>query len=146
MIIAMIGGCSGSTSGGIKIIRLVVLAKQGLRELKQILHPQAVITLKVDNEPLSDKLSSSIWAFLALFVVLFIVLWLILLATGLDVTTAFGALAACISNCGASIGGVAQTYEHIGASAKWVLIFTMLTGRLEIFTVLVLFTRDFWRR
>jgi trk system potassium uptake protein len=145
MVIAIIGGCSGSTSGGIKVVRLVVLAKQGLRELHQLLHPRAISVIKIDGRPLTERISNAIWAYLALFVLIFVALWIALLATGLDSTTAFGAIASCISNCGAGIGGVAQNYEHISIGSKWVLIFAMLTGRLEIFTVLVLFTRDFWR-
>lgn len=146
MFVAIIGGCGGSTSGGIKMIRVLLLREQGRRELKRLIHPNSVVAVKLGDQVLSDEVIQTIWAFVALFSVLFVVLLLILLATGMPIKTAFGALASCISNTGAAIGGVATSFEHIPTFSKWVLIFAMLAGRLEIFTIFVLFTREYWRK
>ncbi len=146
MMMALLGGCGGSTSGGIKVIRGLLLKEQGKRELKQLIHPQAVISIKLGNEILPEQVIQAIWGFVSVFVALFVVLFLALLATGLELKTAFGALASCLSNTGASIGGVANNFNRIPEVSKWILIFAMIAGRLEIFTLLVLFTPDYWRK
>jgi len=146
MVMALLGGCGASTSGGIKVIRGLLLKEQGKRELKRLVHPQAVISIKIGNTILPEQVIQSIWAFVSVFIALFIVLLMGLLATGLDLKTAFGALASCLANTGASIGSVANNYDHIPGTSKWILIFAMIAGRLEIFTLLVLFTPDYWRR
>ncbi len=146
MFLAVIGGCGGSTSGGIKIMRCLMLKEQGKRELRRLIHPQAVFSVKLGEEVLSDSIVQSIWGFVAVFIALFIVLLLALLGTGLDLQTAFGSLAASIGNTGAGIGGVAANFENIPSSSKWILIFAMIAGRLEVFTLLVLFTRSYWRK
>lgn len=146
MILAVIGGCGGSTSGGIKIMRCLMLKEQGKRELKRLIHPQAVFSVKLGGEVLPESVIQSIWGFVAVFIALFILLFLGLIGTGLDITTAFGALASCIGNTGAGIGAVAQTFTSIPASAKWMLVFAMIVGRLEVFTILVLFTPSYWRK
>jgi len=145
MIIAMIGGCAGSTSGGMKVIRGLVLSKQSHREIHLLIHPKAVIPVKIGQSVLSPKVIQSIWGFLAVFVLLFILLVLLLLADGVDITTAFGASVAAISNTGASIGQVSQTFAHLSVFSKWILIFGMVAGRLEIFSLLVIFSRAYWR-
>ncbi len=145
IFVAILGGCGASTSGGIKIMRCLLLKEQGVRELKKLVHPQAVYTVKLGDERPSLQVMQAIWGFVSVFVLLFAILLLILLATGLDFRTAFGALASCLSNTGASIGKVFSTYEHIPKLSKWVLIFAMIAGRLEIFTLLVLFTPGYWR-
>lgn len=146
MFIALLGGCAASTSGGIKIIRYLLLKAQGRREIKRLIHPQAVFVVKFGGEVLPETVVQSIWAFLSVFFALFVLLLLGLLATGLSMTTAFGAVCSCMSNTGASIGQVASTYESIPILSKWILISAMLLGRLEIFTVLVLFSPEYWRK
>ena len=146
MFIAILGGCGGSTSGGIKIMRVLLLKEQGKRELKRLIHPQSVGVAKLGDEVLPEQIIQAIWGFVAIFILLFVVLLLALLGDGLNFKTAFGALAACISNTGASIGGVASNFEHLPAFSKWVLIFSMLAGRLEIFTIIVIFTPAYWRK
>jgi len=146
MFIALIGGCGGSTSGGIKIMRILMLKEQGKRELKRLVHPQAVISVKYGKEVLPDPIIQSIWAFVAVFGALFVVLFLALLAIGLDVRTAFGALSACIANTGAGIGAISETFAGLPGDAKWLLIFAMIAGRLEVFTILVLFTPSYWKK
>lgn len=145
MTVAIIGGCGASTSGGIKVIRFLLLERQVMREIKQLIHPKAVLPIKIGDQILSDHVVNAIWGFLGVFVGMFVFLVLLLLATGLDIATAFGAVAACLSNAGAGIGGIANNFAHINVFSKWVLIFTMLAGRLEIFSLLVLFAPSFWK-
>lgn len=146
LLAAVIGGCGASTSGGIKVIRAMLLRAQGRREIHRLIHPQAVVGVRLGEESLTEDVFQSIWAFLSMFIAVFIILFLGLMATGLDLKTSVGALMSCISNTGASIGKVATTYQHIPAVAKWILIVAMLAGRLEIFTLLVIFTPAYWRK
>ena len=146
MFTALLGGCSGSTSGGIKIMRTLLLRAQGIRELKRLIHPQAVFAIKLGDQVLPENIIQAIWGFVAAFIVLFVIMLLLLLASGLGPKTAFGALASCFSNTGASIGAVSNTFAFIPTFSKWVLIFAMLAGRLEIFTILVLFIPSYWRK
>lgn len=146
MVVGIIGGCAGSTSGGFKVVRVLLLQKQSKREFQRLLHPKATLTIKFGDHVLPEYVIEAIWAFVSLFIVMFVVMVLLLLATGLDFTTAYGAVAACMSNTGAGIGKVALDFEVVNTFGKWVLIVAMLAGRLEIFTLLVLFTPTFWRR
>ena len=146
MILTMIGGCASSTSGGIKIVRVWIMFKQGLREVMRLIHPRAIVTVKLGGHSISESLLQSIWAFIAAFTVLFILLAAILQGLGMDLETAFGALIACLSNAGVAVGDVADNFAGVSSAGKWVLIFAMIAGRLEIFTVMVLFTPAFWRK
>jgi trk system potassium uptake protein TrkH len=146
MLVGVIGGCSGSTAGGIKIIRALLLREQARRELHRMIHPRSVQAIKYGDRRLSDDLVSAIWGFVVLFIAIYAVLLLALLATGLSLETAYATLTACISNVGASIGQVADNYHSINTTAKWILIVTMLIGRLEIFTLIVLLMPSYWRR
>jgi len=145
MMTAIIGGCAASTCGGVKVMRALLLYKQGTRELKRIVHPKAVITVKFGKQILPEHIIQAIWGFISIFFALYVVLLLLLLATGLNFTTAYGGLTACLTNAGAGIGDVATNFAGINTTSKWILIFAMLAGRLEIFTLLVLFTPTFWR-
>lgn len=145
MIIAMIGGCAASTSGGIKVIRLLLLGKQGLREIKRLIHPQAILPIKLGNKRVPENIIEAVWAFIAVFFTLFALFALMLMAAGLDFTSSFGALVACFTNAGVGIGKVASSFNELSIMAKWVLIIAMLAGRLEIFTLLVIFIPTFWR-
>ncbi|QEP43061.1 potassium transporter [Ectothiorhodospiraceae bacterium BW-2] len=143
---SFIGGCAGSTGGGMKVIRFVLLLKQGKREVAKLIHPNAVIPIKISGKPMPDKVISAVWGFLATYVALFSMMMLTLMATGLDQVTAFSAVAACMNNMGPGHGEVGYHYGTLSDTAKWVLCFAMLLGRLEIFTLLVIFTPVFWRR
>lgn len=143
---AFMGGCAGSTGGGIKVIRILLLIKQGGREIKRLIHPNAIIPIKVGNTSVSDRVVDAVWGFFAVYVFAFFVMFLVLIGTGLDVVTAFFAVGACINNLGPGLGEVAAHYGDINDPAKWVLCFAMLLGRLEVFTLLVLFSPMFWRR
>lgn len=139
------GGCVGSTTGGIKAMRVMLIFKQGVRELKQLVHPQAVIPLKVGGRRVEATVVSAVWSFFAIYTTVYIILLLLLMLTGLDFTTAFSAVAATLNNLGIGIAGVASGFGDLSESTKAILCFAMLLGRLEIFTLLVLFTPAFWR-
>ncbi len=146
LLASFIGGCAGSTGGGLKVIRVLLLVKQGTREINKLVHPNASFPVKVGNKSMSQGIIDSIWGFFALYVMCFCVMSLILSATGLDLVTAFSAVAACINNMGPGLGNVAVNYAEINPMAKWVLCVAMLLGRLEIFTLLVLFSPVYWRK
>lgn len=143
---SFIGACAGSTGGGLKVIRVLLLYKQGVREIKRLVHPSAVIPIKIGNKPVSENVIEAIWGFFAAYVAVFSILILILMSTGLDQVTAFSAVAACLNNLGPGLGDVSAHYGNINNVAKWVLCVAMVLGRLEIFTLLVLFTPAFWRK
>ena len=145
IISCFIGACAGSTGGGIKVIRVLLLFKQGIREIKRLIHPNAIFTIKINDKPISERIIEAVWGFLAVYVVIFTILLLALMATEIDFTTAFSALSACINNLGPGLGEVSQNYYALSNIAKWILCFAMLLGRLEIFTLLVLFSPSFWR-
>jgi trk system potassium uptake protein TrkH len=145
LMFSSMGGCVGSTGGGIKAMRVMLIYKQGLRELKQLVHPNAVIPLKVGRRRVEASVISAVWSFFAVYASSFLLIWLLLMATGLDFMTAYSAVAASLNNLGPGLGDVASNYSSINEVAKGLLCFTMLLGRLEIFTLLVLFTPAFWR-
>lgn len=143
---SFIGASAGSTGGGMKVIRVLLLFKQGMREIKRLIHPNGIFLIKLGKASVNDRVVQAVWGFFATYVVLFVLLMLILLADGLDQITAFSAVAACMNNLGPGLGDVAVNYSGLSDLAKYVLSFAMLLGRLEIFTLLVLFTPYFWRR
>jgi trk system potassium uptake protein TrkH len=146
LFLSFMGGCGGSTGGGIKAVRMMLIAKQGVRELAQLVHPNAVIPLKVGNRRVEAKVVSAVWSFFAVYGFAFIVLLLLLMATGMDQVTAFSAVAATLNNLGPGLGEVSSNFGSVSASGLWLLCISMLLGRLEVFTLLVLFTPAFWRR
>ena len=143
---SFIGGCAGSTGGGMKVIRFLLLFKQGMREITRLVHPNAQIPVKVGNKAMPERVVEAVWGFFATYVGCFTLMMLVLLATGLDQVTAFSAVAACLNNLGPGLGEVGFHYGDINNTAKWVLCLAMILGRLEIFTLLVLLSPAFWRR
>ena len=143
---SFIGGCAGSTAGGIKVIRFMLLLKQGRREIMRLIHPNALFPIKVGGKPLSDRVINAVWGFFSAYVGSFVVIMLVLMVSGLDQITAFSAVAATMNNLGPGLGGVGPNYAEINTTAKWVLCFAMLLGRLEVFTLLVLLSGAFWRK
>lgn len=141
-----IGGCSGSTGGGMKVIRFWLLLRQGIREMKQLVHPSACVLIKIDDMALSDRVIQSVWGFFSAYIGSIIVILLLLMATGLDQETAFSATMATINNLGPGLGSVGEHYATLGNANKWILCFAMILGRLEIFALLILFTPIFWRK
>lgn len=145
-LLAFMGASAGSTGGGMKAIRVLLIVKQGYRELVRLVHPNAVIPIKIGNRPVSERVIGAVWSFFAIYILIYIFMMLLILATGLDFLTAFSAVGASINNLGPGLGDVAAHYGDIPAAAKWVLCLAMLLGRLEVFTLLVLFTPAFWRK
>ncbi len=146
IFVSFIGGCAGSTGGGMKVIRFLLLFKQGFREITRLVHPNARIQVKIGSKPLSETVIKAVWGFFSLYVASVSVMLLGLMALGVDQVTAFSAVAACMNNLGPGLGDVAANYGGLGSPEKWVLCFAMLLGRLEIFTLLVLLTPAFWRK
>lgn len=142
---AFIGGCAGSTGGGLKVIRVLLLYLQGSRELKRLVHPNAVYTIKLGNRALPERIIEAVWGFFSAYALVFIVSMLALVATGVDNFSAFAAVTATLNNLGPGLGVVADNFASMNDTAKWILTVTMLFGRLEVFTLLVLFTPTFWR-
>lgn len=146
MLIAFIGGCAGSTAGGLKMMRVMLLYKQGVREIWRLAHPHGVFPIKVGGKSLPNNVVDAIWGFSSFYMISALILILAMMATGLSAVTAFSAVAACINNMGAALNEIGSTFEPVSTFGKWVLIFAMLLGRLEVFALLVLFTPVFWRR
>lgn len=143
---SFLGGCAGSTAGGMKIIRIVILAKEGSRELWRLLHPNIIRPIKLGGRALPERVVDAVWGFFAIYVAVFALLMLLVMATGVDQITAFGAVASAINNLGPGLGDVGTSFAPLNDAAKWICTFAMLLGRLEIFTILALFTPIFWRK
>jgi trk system potassium uptake protein TrkH len=143
-----IGGCAGSTGGGMKVMRIMVLLKQSYKELFRLIHPRSVTHVKMGKTVVQEDVISGVWGFFILWLGLFIIAAFIVAWTGVDVVTSFAASLACIGNIGPGIGGVGPTdnFAWLPDTAKWVLAFIMVLGRLEIYTVLILFVPEFWRK
>jgi trk system potassium uptake protein TrkH len=146
MLSTFIGGCAGSTSGGMKVVRWLLMWKQGQREVVQLVHPSAELPVKLGEKPINPRVVDAVWGFFAVYVVSFGVLMILLMATGEDQVTAFSAIAACINATGTGLGEVASNFTTLNAAGKWICIVAMLLGRLEVFPLLVLISPTFWRR
>lgn len=142
---SFIGGCAGSTGGGLKVIRVLLLTLQGGRELKRLVHPKAVFPIKVGGKVLSQRVVDAVWGFFSAYALVFVLCMLGLIASGMDELSAFSAVAATLNNLGPGLGQVSLHFANVNDNAKWVLILSMLFGRLEIFTLLILFTPTFWK-
>ena len=142
---SFIGGCAGSTAGGMKVIRCLLLQKQGVREIRRLIHPSAEIPVKLGDDVIPQRVIDAVWGFFAVYIVVFTLMLLVLLTTGMDQVTAFSAIAASLNNLGPGLGEVATNYGQVPVLGKWVCITAMFLGRLEIFTLLVLITPTFWR-
>src|SRR5207342_3304704 len=145
ILLSFIGGCAGSTAGGMKVARLQMVVRQGLREIKQLVHPKGQFVVKVGGKRVSESVVISVAGFCTIYLVSFLVLTLLLTANGLDIVTSFSAIAACLNNLGQGLGQVAHHYNALNDFSTWVCSFAMILGRLEIFTVLVLLTPRFWQ-
>ncbi len=143
-----IGGCAGSTGGGMKIIRLYVLIQLVRTEIKKLLHPNAIIPVRVGNTVVPKEIVTNVLGFLALMIGLFVIGVILMSLLGLDMVSAFGAVAATLGNIGPGLGSVGPTdnYAYIPLVGKWILTFFMLAGRLEIYTVLILFAPSYWKK
>lgn len=145
IFISFIGGCGGSTAGGMKVSRVLLMFKQGAQEINFLIHPRSVRPLRIGKQVLSPRISQAIWGFFSVYVLVFSLFTLLMMAAGLDQVTAFSAVATCINNLGPGLGEVAVTFASVGTAAKLLGTLAMLLGRLEIFTILVLLSPAFWR-
>jgi len=145
LIAAFIGACAGSTGGGIKVIRALILIRQGSSEITKLIHPNAVVTIKFGKKSLDPRVSESVWGFFAVYVATFLMILMFLLSQNNDFLTAFSAVGATLNNLGPGLGAVSENYKDLTDWSKLVLCIAMLLGRLEIFTLLLLFTPAFWR-
>ena len=147
MLLMFIGACSGSTAGGIKIIRHLVFTKNAYLELKRVIHPNAVIPVKINKKALSKNVVFKTMTFVFVYFFIFVIGTVILLVLGVDFNTSVGASVATLSNLGTGIGNVGPfgTYAFLPQTAKWVLMAFMLLGRVEIFTLISIFSKSFWK-
>ncbi|MGA8203640.1 MAG: TrkH family potassium uptake protein [Woeseiaceae bacterium] len=142
---SIMGGCAGSTAGGMKVIRLVIVGKQGIAQIRQLIHPRAVLPIRVDGQVVPEAVIDGVWGFFAMYVFVYVGTMILLMMDGMDQVTAFGAVAACLNNLGPGLGDVAVNFAGVSPEGKLLLVFTMLFGRMEIFTFLVLLAPSFWK-
>lgn len=145
VLLAFIGGCAGSTAGGMKIIRVILLYRHASREVRRLIHPHAQVPVKFGGQRAQPAVLDAVMGFFFLYMASTALMTVLLAATGVDLVTAFSAVAACITNLGPGLGEVSSNYSVLSDPAKLVLSFAMLAGRLEIYTLLVLLTPAFWR-
>ena len=143
-----VGACAGSTGGGMKVVRVLLLFRQGMREVRRLIHPHAVIHVKIGKQSVQGPVVQALWGFFVLYMVCFAVIAILVAMTGVDITTAISAAAASITNTGPGFGAVgpADNYASLPDMAKAVLMLGMVLGRLEIFTFFVLLVPEFWRK
>jgi trk system potassium uptake protein len=146
VLTGLVVGCSGSTAGGVKMIRLLLFVKQALREMQKLLHPSAELPIKLNGRVVPNDIVYAVGGFFSVYVGLVIVLTFVMMTTGLEPLIAFSAVAAALGNLGPGLGEVASNVSAVSTAGKWVMIFAMLLGRLEIFTLLIVFTPSFWKR
>jgi trk system potassium uptake protein TrkH len=148
VLLMFIGGSAGSTGGGLKCVRILLLLKQSRRELSRLIHPHGVIPVRLEGKVVSEEVIQSIWGFFFLFMLVFVLASVTMSLLGLDIITAFVSVAATINNIGPGLGvvGPMDNYISIPLIGKWILIFCMLIGRLELYTVIVLVLPEFWKR
>jgi len=142
---SFIGGCAGSTGGGLKVVRVLVLYLQGKRELNRLIHPNLVYPIKLGKRVLDERVIQSIWAFFSAYLLVFVICLLGVISCGVETFDAFNAVIACLNNVGPALGSVSSNFVGIPDDAKWILTLAMVCGRLEIFSLLVLFTPAFWK-
>ncbi|MDE0192969.1 MAG: TrkH family potassium uptake protein [Gammaproteobacteria bacterium] len=143
---AFAGGCAGSTAGGLKMYRVLLIYRQGIREIRRLIHPNGIFHIKLGDRLVPDRVVDAVWGFFAVYLIVFLTMVCILLGiSDLDFLTAFSAVAANLNNLGPGLGDVASNYQALPPATKWVLMLAMILGRLEIFTLLVVLTPEYWR-
>lgn len=145
IVSSFIGGCVGSTCGGIKVLRVMLLLRESEREIRQILHPQAIVSVRLGRRAIPGPALQAVGTFFMLFVASACFFTLALCFTGMDPLSAFGTTAACLNNMGIGYGTTAAGFGGLGDGAKWIMVVAMLCGRLEVLPVLIVCSRSFWR-
>ncbi|PKM23205.1 MAG: potassium transporter [Gammaproteobacteria bacterium HGW-Gammaproteobacteria-14] len=143
---SFVSGCAGSTTAGMKVVRVALMVHQSLRELRRLVYPHGVFALRFGQRSVNDQVLQAVWGFIGVYITIAVLLTLAMSATGMDMMTAFSTVAASLNTLGVGIGGVSSGFAHIATEAKWLMCLAMLLGRLEVFTILVLFTPVFWRQ
>lgn len=146
MFSTFMGACAGSTAGGMKTIRFIILVRQALIEVHRLIHPSLVRPLKIEGRVMPQRVVEAVWGFFVVYIIVFAITMLAVMFDGLDQVTAFGAVATCINNVGPGLGKVSANFTAVSDLSKWFFAFAMIMGRLEIFTIFVLLTPAFWRR
>lgn len=145
ILTCFIGGCAGSTAGGMKVIRFLVMSRQAMIEVSRLIHPRLERPLKVGGNVVSNTVVRAVWSFFTIYIFVFVVLMLALIWLGLDQVTAFAAVATCINNLGPGLGEVTMNFASVSDPVKLISAFTCILGRLEVLTIFVLFTPEYWR-
>lgn len=147
-MLLFIGGSAGSTAGGVKVVRHIILFKNSFLELKRQLHPSAIIPVRLNGRAIDQSISYNVVAFIMMYILIFAIGSIVMTMFGVDFDTALGSVATSLGNVGPGIGNVGPTdnFAWLSSGAKWFLSILMLIGRLELFTVLILFTPYFWSR
>ena len=145
LLVSFFGACAGSTGGGIKIIRIVLVLKLLKKGLLRTLHPTAQVPIKINDQAISDEVASNIYDFIVFYILCYMILSFLLLIFGNDIATSFSSVASCLNNLGPAIGDAVNSYSSLSTSSKYVLSFTMILGRLEIYTLLIILTPYFWK-
>ena len=145
IFISFVGGCGGSTAGGMKVMRMMLIALQGRIEVLRLVHPRAILPLRIGKRVVAPGTMEAVWGFFAAYTGSFIILMLLMMHAGLDQVSAFSAIATSMNNLGPGLGEVAYSFAGVSDSGKLIAAFAMLLGRLEVFTILVLLTPAFWR-
>ena len=145
LLVSFFGACAGSTGGGIKIIRIVLVLKLLKKGLLRTLHPTAQVPVKINDQAISDEVASNIYDFIVFYILSYMILSFLLLIFGNDIATSFSSVASCLNNLGPAVGDVVNSYSSLSTSSKYVLSFTMILGRLEIYTLLIILTPYFWK-
>jgi trk system potassium uptake protein TrkH len=145
MFTTFIGGCAGSTAGGMKVIRWLLVLRQGTREVTRLIHPSAEVAVKLGDKAVGQRIVEAVWGFFAVYLVVFTLLMLALMGTGVEQITAFSAIATCMNNVGPGLGEVASNFQAVNPAGQWICTIAMLLGRLEIFPLLVMLSPGFWR-
>jgi trk system potassium uptake protein TrkH len=147
-VLMFIGGSSGSTGGGVKVIRVLLIMKNSYFELKRLVHPKAIIPMRLNGKTVPQQLINNVLAFIVFYLLIFISGSVIMAGLGLDMESSMGAVAATLGNIGPGLGSVGpiENFANVPGLGKWVLSFLMLLGRLELFTVLIVFAPAFWKK
>jgi trk system potassium uptake protein len=145
ILVSFIGACAGSTGGGLKVVRVLLIFKLLKKELLKILHPTAEIPIRINRSPINDDLSGTLYNFFLFYVISYLLLSLLVLLSGHDIATSFSTVASCINNLGPALGEAVNDYSNLNLFSKYILTFAMILGRLEIFTLLIVLTPYFWK-
>ncbi len=146
IFMSLIGGCAGSSTGGLKVLRLMLVGKHSTREFARLVHPQATLTVKMDQHTVPESIIQSVTGYVCLFLGLFALLILIFMSFGNNFLSSFSSVAAGLANSGTGVGAISHDFSGLNTSSKWLIILSMIIGRLELYPLFILFTRPFWQK